>query len=332
MFNKITGSGTIQSQGGINNFDNVAGASFQGSGGTTTIKTGNFNTLTVSGATLQGTKISTTSASLSSGVITGGVQIATGALTLQGTITLQGDGTAVTASAGVQVSTNSLITMVGGSMLTFSSGSTVTQAANLQIVPGAPQATKPSIAISGTWTSSAQWSVSEIPISGQGAYTLTSTSSVTFNNVAFAGKSFSSQGSLTIQVGTFNVDSISGSGTINASPISMNVNYLTGSSLTLISGTVTVTNTSLSTLTMKNGVFAIGTVGKINTFSFQGGQVKGTMGQQAMVTVRDMSLEGVTTQTLTNVGITTSTFSMNCGAQACQLFSQNSAIRTATKA
>jgi len=331
-FTTITGSGTILNQGGANTFNTVAGAIFQASGGTATVNAGTFNSLTLTGAYLGGTKLTTQSAELTNGFINKGLKITVVNLVLQGTVEIDDDGTTLSVSGTAQVPIPSLITMTGGSSLQFAAGSTTTQSAGLQIVPGAPKPNKPSVSVAGTFTSNAIFSVAEIPVVGAGVYTLLASGSLTFNNVAFTGQSIASQGSIIAQIGTFTVDTISGSGSIVAAPVSFNVNRLTGNSFQLLSGSVNVSNLTLNSLDMKNGVFGLATDGKLNTWTFEGGQFKGTGSAQAVLTVRDTALTGVTTQTLTNTAVTTKTFNMDCGTQACQYFSQQSSIKTSASA
>jgi len=331
-FTTITGSGTILNQGGVNTFNTVAANALQASGGTASVTAGTFNSLTLTGAFLGGAKLTTQSAELTTGFINGGLKLSTQSLVLQGTVEIDDDGTTLSVSGTAQVPVSSLVTMTGGSMLQFAAGSTTTQSATLSVVPGAPKANKPSVSIAGSFTSNAVFSVAEIPVVGGGVYTLSASGSLTFNNVAFTGQSIASQGTIIAQIGTFTADTISGSGSITAAPVSFNVNHLTGNSFQLLSGNVNISNLTLTTLDMKNGVFGLSTTGKLNTWTFEGGQFKGTGTAQAVLTVRDTTLTGVTTQTLTNTAVTTKTFNMDCGAQACQYFSQQSSIRTSTTA
>jgi len=327
-FTTITGAGTILNQGGVNTFNNVAGAALRAAGGTAIVASGKFTSLTLSGAFLGGTKLSTSSAELTSGFINLGLQLSVSSLILQGTIEIDDDNTALMVSTSVTIPINSLITMTAGSTISIANTATVTQNANLQIVPGAPKAKKPAMTIGGTWTSAGQFSVSEIPIAGTASYTIAATGSFNFNNVVFSAQAIMSLGTITTQIGTFNVGSITGAGTFIASPLNMNVNMFAGNAFTLMSGTVSIANLTMTTLDMKNGVLGVAAVAKVNRFPFEGGQLKGTLGSQAVMTVIDTALQGVTTQTLTNVALTTATFAMNCGAQACQFFSQNAAVRT----
>jgi len=327
-FATITGSGTVKNQGGANTYNTVAGAGFEAAGGMATVTSGTFTSLSLTGAYLGGKKVTATSASLNNGFINKGLQLSVGKLTLQGNIEIDDDGTTVMVTQSASIPANSLITMTGGSSLTIGTGATVTQTAQLQIVPGAPKANKPSITSNGSWSTSSALSVAEIPISGSGMYALSAAGSFSFNNVIFSAKSVESQGTISTQIGTFTVGSVSGSGSILASPVTMTINTLVGNTFTLNSGTIAVNNVTLATLDIKNGVFGLATTGQITTFKFEGGQFKGTGSAQATLAVRDTQLTGVTTQTLTNTAVTTTTFSMNCGAQACQLFSQNSAVRT----
>jgi len=327
-FSTITGSGTIKNQGGANTFNTAAGAGFEAGGGTATVTSGTFTSLSLTGAYLGGKKISATSATLNNGFLNGGLHLSVDKLTLQGTVEIDDDGTNVMVTQSASVPVQSLITMTGGSSLQISTGATVTQTAQLQIVPGAPKANKPSVTSNGSWSTSATLSIAEIPLSGTGMYSLSGTGAFSFNNVAFSAKTVESQGSITAQIGTFTANSVTGTGTILAAPLTMTINQLAGNTFTLLSGSASVNNLTLSTLEIKNGVFGLGTSGQLTTFKFEGGQFKGTGTTQATLAVRDTVLSGVTTQTLTNTAVTTTTFSMNCGANACQLFSQNSAVRT----
>jgi len=330
-FTTITGAGTISNQGGSNTYNNAAGSSFQATGGKATVVSGNFKSLTLNGAFLGGSKMSADSADFTAGFLNGGIQLSVSSLNLRGTIEIDDDGTTLLVSNSAQIPMPSLITMTGGSSFQFGAGSHVTQNQNFQIVPGAPKPKKPSVTINGQWLSSAGFSVAEVPISGTGVYTISAAGSWNLNNVVFSGKSIDSQGSIQTQIGSLTVPDILGAGTISCSAsLNMNIDHLAANSFTLNSGNVNVMNTTLNSLDIKNGIFTLATMGKITTFTFDGGQLKGSQAKQAVVTVRDTVIQGVTTQTLTNAALTTSTFTMNCGTQACQFFSQNASVRTVT--
>jgi len=330
-FDKITGQGTVQCQGGNNAFNAVAAYSLEASGGTISVKGATLNMLLLNGAYLGGTKITVMTATLTNGFINGGLQIAANNVVMNGIVEIDNDGTALMVSSNWNVPSTARgaqITMTGGSSIQFTAGSTVTQAASLQIVPGAPTANKPSISFGGAWSTSSALTVAEIPISGSGSFSLTSSATINLNNVVFSAKSISSQGTITTQVGSFTVDTITGTGTINTSPVNFNVNYLTTSYFTLNTGTATVTNATIGTMNLKNGVFSVAVDAKITTFSFQGGKVMGSGSTQAAVNVMSTSVTTAATQTINNVVLSTNSFTLDCGKQACQFFTQNASVKT----
>jgi hypothetical protein len=317
MFDKITGAGTIQCQGGNNNFNGVAAANFQASGGTISVTAGNFNSLTLGGAYLGGSKITANTATLTNGFLNKGLQLSATNVILNGIVEIDNDGTALLASTTWTVPStakSAQITMTGGSSIQIAAGATVAQSANLQIVPGAPTTNKPTISMSGAWSSVSQLTIAEIPVSGTGSWTLSSTASMNLNSVVFTAKSIANNGMISTQVGSFNVGTVTGTGTITTSPINMVITHIIANVFTLNTGSVTISNATFTTLNLNNGVLGISSTAKLTTFNFQGGKLMGSGSAQATVSVKDTSVTGVATQTLNNVALTTNTFSLDCVA------------------
>jgi len=295
------------------------------------VNSGVIGSLSVQGGDFNGGKVTTTNAMLASGFVRGGVQLSSSNFDLQGTVNIEGDGTTLTFNSMGKVSKQSLLTMSGGSSIVVNSGATVNQNAPLSIVPGGMKMKNPTISINGLIASTSSLSIANVPVSGNGAYTISETASWSLNNINFQAKSVSAKGQVQVLAGSFNSQTVDGSGTFNGNPNTFTVTQFTAKSFTLASGATAINNCTLDSLTLTNGVWGIGAVAKIGTFNWQGGTFQGTGKTQVPVSVSSTTLSSTSGQKLNNVALTTNSFSLSCGTQACQFFSQDSSVRTVAK-
>jgi len=328
LFDKITGSGKVICNGGNNAFNTIAANSLQAIGGVVMVQNGVLGSLSVQGGDFNGGKVTSNAVILASGFVRGGVQLSASNFDLQGTINIEGDGTTLTFTSMGVVSKQSLLTMSGGSSIVINSGATLNQNAPLSVVPGGMQSKAPAITINGLVASTSSLSLATVPVSGTGTYTLSETASWSLNNIMFQAKSLFSKGQMQVLAGSFNVQSITGSGTFTGNPNSFTVSQFAGKSFTLASGATAINNCTLESLTLQNGVWGIVELARINSFNWQGGSFQGTGKTQVPVTVKDTAITTTAGQKLTNIALTTNTYALTCGSQACQFFSQDSSVRT----
>jgi len=292
------------------------------------VNSGVIGSLSVQGGDFNGGKVTTTNAMLASGFVRGGVQLSSSNFDLQGTVNIEGDGTTLTFTSTGVVSKQTLFTMTGGSSIVVNSAATLNQNAPFSVVPGGMQPKSPSITMNGIFASTSTLSLATVPVTGTGTYTLSNAASWTLNNIMFQAKSVNSMGQMQVLAGSFNSQLVFGSGTFGGNPNSFTVDQFTGKAFTLASGKTSINNCTLDSLTLQNGDWSIRDRAHFNSFNWQGGSFSGTGKTQVPVKAMSTSVTTTAGQKLTNVELSTVQYSLTCGTQACQFFSQDSTVKT----
>jgi hypothetical protein len=331
IFGDISGSGSVNIQGGTNTFhtmSNINSVTLSGGILQADTKQCNIGLLTQTGGNIQGTAtIAASSASFANAVITS-TPVTANNLELKGFTNINGGSLTVT-GLGI-VSAPSQLTLGSNALFAVAKAAKVSQAASLQILPSGTAGSS-AFQNDGKWTSTSALTL-DVLSRGTGGYELGSGASLTATGINFSCTSivltsatFNSEGSNVV------ISTIDGSGgIINSQSIVFNV---TGNmNVAQYSHKIGISNIqggNIGALDIQSGNWVLtGTGATVNSLTFEGGLI--TSGQESnIISAASTSISGNLPKTISNITISSAAISISCGTAQCQLLTLNAKLTTA---
>lgn len=289
---------------------------------------GSVGSLSVTGSFMTGGKLSASKADLKGGFLVAGTQLTVSAGSLDGTFSLTGDGTSLSIGKTLSVSKKSLLALTGGCSFNVQKGALVKQSAAFDVVSGAPKTNHPTISNDGQFGVSAALSITGVPVSGSGSFSVAKSGHLSFNNVDFTGSSIANDGSVSATVGDFVVKSVSGAGQFSGNPKTFKSDSFTAGSLTVQSGDFSLSTSNITSVSLAAGSFLTNdsTLGSVD---FQGGLI----GALSKTNGGKLSADKITlstdhSQTISYLDVFVDALVFSCGPVKCQFFVDHSTIST----
>jgi len=230
------------------------------------------------------------------------------------------------------VSASSQLTLSDGANFIVNRTARVSQSAPLKLLPAGGN--RPSaFENDGRWTSTSDLEI-VVTTRGVGTFEFGTGSKTTVTGINFTTGAMTLTGAQFTVIGSFvTVGSIDGrSSTIDHKGQTFTVlgnaniaNYIHENGQTSVGGG------NFGTVDVQNGLWNLTGIGAtIGTLRFEGGLVSATHGKGAAITVTSTILTGTEPKTFEDIRVTTTSVSLSCGVQQCQLFTKNAIFTTPT--
>jgi len=325
----ITGAGTLDIQGGTNNFDTLSdinSVSLEGGVLNTNGESVTVGNLLQTGGSISGTATITVQTLT---LVNSQIQAATlsaANLVVKGFVALDNAGLTVT-NLGV-VSSASQFTMANGALFDIAASGKVSQSASFKLLPsGSDQ--PPQFTNDGKWTSTADFQL-VVNTRGAGSFELGTGASISLTGIAFdtasltlTGATFSVTGSV-VTIKTVNGQG----GVITAEGRQFMVDTINVATFTHTNGFTQIGSGTFGTLDVQTGTFNItGSGATIGVLLFEGGQISGD-NPTATVTVNiaNATLTGNQPKTFIELTAMFKLLNLKCVPQQCQLFTENTTL------
>jgi len=327
VFSDVSGAGTLNIQGGTNNFHSMTGISIVNlSGGILMADTKQCNVVsfTQTGGSIGGTAtISAGTATLSNAVINN-TPVTAASLILKGFSTLNGGSLTVTGTGTVAAA--SQLTLGGGAIFAVSSSAKVQQSFALQVLPSGTMQV-PNFKNDGKWTSTAELTLNTLT-TGSGSFEFQSGSAISATGITFNTKSLLlTQATFTSIGSTVTISSIDGTGGSIVSQsqtftVTGNMNVAT---FTHQNGLTYIPTGNVQTLDVQTGTFNVtGSSITVGSLTFEGGTITGN-GKNSIVST-STTITTNSPKTINGIIISSTGIAISCGAQQCQLLTVNAKL------
>jgi len=324
MIGDITGAGTVQIQGGTNQFNtmsNIGSVSLSGGTLTASGKAVTIGNLLQTGGVFSGSASITVGVAHFSNAEILNSPISVSALTLEGFSTL--DGSTLSVLQNGVISKLSQLTLENGAIFIVTKTAQISQSAAMSFLPSGT--TNPSsFQNDGRWTSTSDLKI-VVNTKGTGAYQFGTGSTSEITGIAFNAGSLTLTSSSFTSIGcVVSIGNIAGTGTIFSQGAQFVVSgELNAAKFTNANGDTQIGSGSIQLLDIQTGTFTVtGTGASAGTLTFEGGTIASPGPTSALLTVGTMKITGAQPKTLSVINVAATTLSLSCGTGQCQLFTQ----------